>query len=89
MTMTTKKIKGHQAMQCRINIYENGDIDFISYYTRVISICKNQEGKRIIECTGTYSATTRKQIGYFLREYAPDLSYYDMKGIAGNGYVVM
>lgn len=89
MTMATKKLKGHQAMQCIVNIYNNGDIDFISYSTRVISIRKNQEGKRIIECTGTYSATTRKQIGYFLREYAPDLTYHDMKGIAGNGYVAI
>lgn len=87
--MTTKKLKGHQSMQCRVNIFENGNIDFISYVTRVISIRKDKKGNRQIECMGTYSSTTRKQISYFLREYAPDLSYYDMKSIAGKGYVAM
>ena len=31
----------------------------------------------------------RKQIGYFLKEYAPDLCYYDMKKIVGEGEVEM
>ena len=87
--MTTKKLSGHQSAQCRVNIFDNGDIDFISYVTRVISIRKDKNGNRQVECTGTYSATTRKQIGYFLREYAPDLSYYDIKGIASKGYITM
>ena len=29
--------------------------------------------------SGLYSATTRKQIGYFLKEYVPQLNYYDIK----------
>ena len=87
--MTTKKLRNHTGANCRVNLHDNGDIDFISYSTRVISIKQDAKRNRIIECTGTYSATTRKQIGYFLREYAPDLNYYDMKRIAGNGYIAM
>ena len=86
--MTTKKLRNHPYSNCRVNLHSNGNIDFISYSTRVITI-RNNNGNREIECTGTYSATTRKQIGYFLCEYAPDLNYYDMKRIAGSGYVTM
>lgn len=60
-----------------VNSY-NGCIHLISYTTRVISI--DREGW--MECTGTYSATTRKHIGAFLREYAPQLNYYDAKRAA-------
>ena len=57
-----------------VNTYD-GNIHLISYSTRVISI--DNEGW--LECTGTYSATTRKHIGAFLREYAPSLCYQDAK----------
>lgn len=86
--MTTKKLRNHTGANCRVNLHDNGDIDFISYSTRVISI-RGRGSKRMIECTGTYSATTRKQISYFMREYLPELTYYDMKRIAGAGYVAM
>ena len=85
--MTTRKLSAHKGCQCHINIYNNR-IDFISYYTRVISIINNG-GKRSIECTGTYSPTTKRQITYFLREYAPDLGLPDMKEISGKGFVTI
>lgn len=34
-------------------------------------------------CSGTYSATTRKQIGWFLKEYFGNVTYQDAKFIAG------
>ena len=37
-----------------------------------------------LECTGTYSRTTVKQMGYFLKEYFYNVDYYDMKAIAGH-----
>ena len=80
MTRTTH-LKAHPSCQCKINI-DGNRIDFISYTTRVISIIV-ENGKRLIECTGTYSRTTAKQITYFLREYAPDLCLEDMKKIQG------
>ena len=85
MTRTTK-LRAHASCQCRIDIHENNRIDFISYVTRVISIVIDG-GKRMVECTGTYSPTTARQITYFLREYAPDLTLADMKKIVGKGFV--
>lgn len=81
----TTKLRNHASCQCHIDIDDNR-IDFISYTTRVISIIV-EKGKRMIECTGTYSPTTARQITYFLREYAPDLCLADMKKIVGNGFV--
>ena len=82
-----KNLTNHPYAQCHVEI--DGDtICFVSYSTAVIFII-NRGGQRFVECTGTYSATTRKQIGYFLKEYAPDLCYYDMKKIVGEGEVAM
>lgn len=61
--------------QCGVNIHKDGRIDFISYTTLVISI----DADGWLEITGTYSQTTRKQIGRFLREYVPNLCYQDVK----------
>lgn len=83
----TTKLSNHKGCQCHINI-DNNRVDFISYTTRVISIVIDN-GKRLIECTGTYSRTTARQITYFLKEYAPDLSLEDMKRIVNKGFVSM
>ena len=74
--------------QCHV-IIESDRVIFISYTTPVIFLDKDESGSRRIECTGTYSPTTRKQIGKFLKEYAPDLCYADMKKIAGKGAITM
>lgn len=42
---------------------------------------KNQFIGTWVACTGLYSMTTRHQIGYFLKEYAPLISYQDIKMI--------
>ena len=62
-----------------VDTYNDGAIALISYTTRVIEI--DRDGW--MTCTGTYSATTRKHIGAFLKEYAPTLCYADVKAIAG------
>ena len=59
-------------------------IHLVSYTTRVISI--SPDGW--LDCTGTYSPTTRKHIGAFLKEYAPSLSYYDAKRAYLNDYEI-
>lgn len=84
--MKKLNLKNHAYAQCHIRVHDSGDIDFISYQTRVISVVY-RNGQRFIECTGTYSATTRKQIGWFCKEYIPDKSYHDMKEIAREGFV--
>lgn len=49
----------------------------ISYITPVLI-----EKDGILYCTGLYSNTTRRHISAFLREYYPNISYYDIKAIA-------
>ena len=60
--------------------YDDGTFDLISYRTLVVRI--NPEGW--LECTGTYSATTRKHIGAFMRNEVSamckhPLDYYTAK----------
>ena len=80
-----RNLRDHASSQCHV-IIEDNEIRFISYTTEVIRILFDS-GRRLIECSGTYSPTTRRQIGWFLKEYASDLCYYDMKAIAGEGMI--
>ena len=76
------KLKNHKAAQCHINIY--GDkIEFISYNTRVIEATRTAGNIYELKCSGLYSMTTRRQIGWFISEYFNSLNYYDIKEIAG------
>ena len=69
------KLKNHPYAQCSVRVLLDGSIVFTSYKTVVIYI--NKDGWLYV--IGLYSATTRKQIGYFLKEYVPQLNYYDIK----------
>jgi len=77
-----KNLSEHKASQCHVIIHENGIIEFISYTTSVILAKKLLKNEYDLSCSGTYSQTTRKQISWFLREYFPNISYYDIKSIA-------
>ena len=59
-------------------------IYLISYTTMVCHIDTNG----FLSCTGTYSATTRKHISAFLKEYAPMLTYHMVKQAYENGYAI-
>ena len=59
---------------CGVVFNDNG-VHLISYTTLVCSI----DNDGWLSCTGTYSATTRKHIGAFLKEYAPMCSYHVAK----------
>ena len=72
---TTSKLINHPYAQAYIRLYDSGKIVFISYSTPVIIV--SADGW--MRCTGTYSQTTRKQIGWFLRERFPGLNYYTAK----------
>ena len=65
-------------------IFNAGGTHLISYTTLVCTI--TPEGW--LSCTGTYSATTRKHIGAFMREFAPHMSYYDAKACYEKGHEV-
>ena len=82
-----RKLANHPYAKCHVGI-EPGLIVLVSYTTPVIFLTE-KNGCRFVECTGTYSQTTRKQIGYFLKEYAPDLTYQAVKAIVGQGAVKM
>lgn len=86
--LETRNLTKHKSAQCRILIYDNGTINFISYTTLVIQAVPHSSGQYELFCTGTYSQTTRKQIGWFLKEYFGDISYYDMKKCAENESVI-
>ena len=75
------KLKNHPYAQCSVRVYDDGSIVFTSYNTDVIYI--DEEGWLYV--TGLYSATTRKQIGYFLKEYLPAFSYQDIKMLYDEG----
>lgn len=72
--MTIKKLSDHVYSQCHVEIAPNGDVHFFSYTTLVCSI---EAGW--LSCSGLYSMTTRKQIGWFLKEYAPEMTFQMVK----------
>ena len=69
------KLKNHPYANCSFRVLNDGSVVFTSYNTDVIYIDKGGW----LHISGLYSATTRKQIGYFLKEYIPQLNYYDIK----------
>ena len=78
-----KKLNNHASAQCHVEIINghdryNNEISLVSYTTRVLTLT-TINGIRYVECTGLYSMTTRKHISWFLREYAPDLQYTDIR----------
>lgn len=74
------KLKNHPYAQCSVRELLDGSVVFTSYNTDVIYIDKDGW----LYVSGLYSATTRKQIGYFLNEYVPALTYQDIKSLYYN-----
>ena len=74
------KLKNHPYSNCSVRVLLDGSIVFTSYNTDVIYIDKDG----CLYVSGLYSATTRKQIGYFLKEYVPFLSFQDIKSLYCN-----
>ena len=80
---TTKKLSAMPYAQAEIHTHDDGTIVLISYTTPVAFI--DPDGTLYIR--GLYSATTRKHIGKFVREYA-NIDYQTAKRIYeyGQGY---
>lgn len=72
--MTIRKLRDHEYAQAGVVLRDDGTIDLVSYTTLVCRIFP--DGR--MECTGIYSRTTIKHIGWFMREYARG-TYYDAK----------
>ena len=71
----TKRLDRQPYAQAGIIIHDDGRKDLISYSTLVCTVDKDGW----LTCTGTYSQTTRKHIGSFMHEVAPNFSYYTAK----------
>lgn len=63
--MTIKKLSAMPYAQAHVEIDDNGNIYLVSYVTHVCTLTVDGW----LDCTGTYSQTTRKHIGAFMREY--------------------
>lgn len=63
--MTIKKLTYMPYAQAHVEIDDDNNIYLFSYVTLVCKI--DRDGWLI--CTGTYSQTTRRHIGAFMREY--------------------
>lgn len=83
MKYNIEKINGHEHAQVRVYKYEDGTIVLRSYATDVCMIDKDGW----LYCTGTYSRTTIKHIGWFMREYGHGFGYYTAKRAYETGMV--
>lgn len=85
------KMDSHKYANCRISVCrEDGHVTCVSLWSYSTDVCgiylDDADGAWHVYCTGTYSQTTRKQIGWFAHElcyaYAPcKINYYDFKDI--------
>lgn len=60
----SKAVAGHEHAQAQENFFDDGTVQLQSYRTIIIEI--TPEGW--LHCTGLYSMTTIKHIGWFMRE---------------------
>lgn len=66
-------------------ILRNGKVILMSYSTEAATL-DTIEGWLTIDCL--CSATTRRHVSAFLREYCPAVSYYDAKAAFAGGYAI-
>lgn len=78
---TTTTLSAMPSAQATIHKYDDGTIVLVSYSTPVAYI--EADGRLYIR--GLYSATTRKHIGAFVREYA-HIDYQTAKRLYEDGY---
>ena len=75
---------------CKVAIkFEDGvptEIALISYTTTVVVLKKNGD-KYSMECSGTYSQTTRRHINRFTKEFTGENMYYSCRDAVSRGDV--
>lgn len=81
MIIATTKLSAMPYAQATIHKYEDGTIVLVSYSTPVAYI----EADGWLFIRGLYSATARKHIGAFVREYAK-IEYQTAKRLYEDGY---
>ena len=70
-----EKIPGHESAACKVIHCADGSVILQSYSTKVI--CIDADGW--LYCSGLYSRTTIKHIGWFMRLYGHGCGYYTAK----------
>lgn len=61
--MTVKRFEGHEHAAAKINYYENGSFELVSYSTIVATVDKNGW----LHVNGLYSRTTIKHLSWFMK----------------------
>ena len=74
-TITIKKLSTMPYAQAHVELMPDGSKELFSYMTRVVSV----DAEGFVTVYGTYSATTRKHISAFAKEYLAPLDYYNIK----------
>jgi len=88
--MQTRKLKGHEYMQARIDSTTDGNVEtLVSYGTEVLVKVKNFQGsgRAAYRLNGLYSRTTIKHIALYMREEG--LSYYRIKPCANTEWLLI
>lgn len=75
------KLVGHEKAQATV-FHHNGQDTLWSYNTPVLFVYADGW----VVCTGLYSATTRRHIGWFLKELYPMISFADIKAMVEGHY---
>lgn len=83
------KLKRHESANAKVIIHYNKDIELISYNTSVIMASKIDNTAYSLNCSGLYSATTRRHISWFINEYFNHINYYTIKDSVINGNVTL
>ena len=78
------KLYNHEYCKAHVEIHfdENNNaskIELWSYNTRVCGAYITLYGQWKVFCAGTYSQTTRRQIGWFLKDIGAPFTYYSAK----------
>ena len=81
--MDKRKLKYCPYGKAYVTVDEHGAISLVSYSTTVIVI----DPMGWLICSGTYSATTRKHIGAFMKEYT-NMNYYTAKDASINKHAI-
>lgn len=85
MIIHTYTLENHPSAQCHVNVYEDRTIQLVSYNTPVVEISPNGyvHALPMFNC----SASTRRQVGWFLQEYTM-IDYMSLKKVALDGMAI-
>ena len=88
--MQTRKLKGHEYMQARIDSTTDGNVEtLVSYGTEVLVKVKNFQGsgRTAYRLNGLYSRTTIMHISLYMREES--VPYYYIKPCANTEWLLI